>query len=373
MTLCVVALIASEFMPVSLLSPIAQDLGLSEGQAGQAISISGLFAVITSLSLRRVAGGIDRRYVLTVMTALLALSGMIVAWSPNYATLMVGRCLLGVAIGGYWSLSFAVTMRILPAASVPLGLSVIHSGAAFATTVSAPLGSYLAALIGWRWTFFAVVPIAAVAAAALWATMPPVPPRKSRPGGSWRLLAYRPVLLGFAAVLLLFLGQFALFTYLRPFLERVTHVNIATLSGLLLVVGLAGLVGSGVISVIVKLGLNRILLGMPLVLASVAVVLVLFGGNVWVVAVALAVWGMASAPAPVFWTLWLTQQRPQDSEAIGGLMVAFIQTAITLGAAVGGLVLDWQGPYANAMAAAVVLALAAGVAWVASRSVTARA
>jgi predicted MFS family arabinose efflux permease len=44
MALCVFALIASEFMPVSLLTPIATDLRVSEGMAGQAIAVSGAFA-----------------------------------------------------------------------------------------------------------------------------------------------------------------------------------------------------------------------------------------------------------------------------------------------------------------------------------------
>ncbi|RUZ92225.1 MFS transporter, partial [Mesorhizobium sp. M7A.F.Ca.US.001.02.1.1] len=36
MSLCVFVLIASEFMPVSLLSPIAADLGITAGRTGQA-------------------------------------------------------------------------------------------------------------------------------------------------------------------------------------------------------------------------------------------------------------------------------------------------------------------------------------------------
>lgn len=49
MTLCVFVLIASEFMPVSLLTPLATDFQVTEGMAGQGITISGLFAVVTSL------------------------------------------------------------------------------------------------------------------------------------------------------------------------------------------------------------------------------------------------------------------------------------------------------------------------------------
>ena len=68
LTLCVGTLIASEFMPVSLLTPIASGLHVSEGQAGQAIAVSGLFAVLTSLVISTATRGIDRRKVLLTLT-----------------------------------------------------------------------------------------------------------------------------------------------------------------------------------------------------------------------------------------------------------------------------------------------------------------
>src|SRR5258707_13526350 len=87
MALCVAVLIASEFMPVSLLSPIAHDLGLTEGQAGQGIAISGIFAMLTSLFITVIAGRLDRRLGLIAFTSLMCFSGAVVAFSPNYVTL----------------------------------------------------------------------------------------------------------------------------------------------------------------------------------------------------------------------------------------------------------------------------------------------
>src|SRR3954447_21416161 len=58
------ALVASEFMPVSLLTPLASDPGVSEGKAGQAIAVSGAFAVVTSVFIASVAGRLDRRILL---------------------------------------------------------------------------------------------------------------------------------------------------------------------------------------------------------------------------------------------------------------------------------------------------------------------
>src|SRR6266700_5149803 len=118
MTLCVAMLIASEFMPVSLLTPIATDLKATEGMAGQAISISGLFAVVTSLFIATIAGRFDRRHVLIGMTGLMLTSLIIIALAPNFAVLMVARALLGIVIGGFWSLATATVMRLVPEKSV---------------------------------------------------------------------------------------------------------------------------------------------------------------------------------------------------------------------------------------------------------------
>lgn len=74
LALCVAVLIASEFMPVSLLTPIAADLGISEGQTGQAISISGVFAVLTSLMTAGLTRRMDRRLVTIGFAALLIAS-----------------------------------------------------------------------------------------------------------------------------------------------------------------------------------------------------------------------------------------------------------------------------------------------------------
>src|SRR5437868_10152613 len=77
LTLCVSTLIASEFMPVSLLTPIASSLQVSEGQAGQAIAVSGIFAVLTSLFIASATRSLDRRTLLLWLTGLMIASGTI--------------------------------------------------------------------------------------------------------------------------------------------------------------------------------------------------------------------------------------------------------------------------------------------------------
>jgi len=127
MTLCVSMLIASEFLPVSLLTPIAVDLRATEGMAGQAISISGLFAVVTSLFIATTAGRFDRRHVLIVLTGLMLASLVLIAEAQTFAMLMAARALLGITIGGFWSLATATIMRLVSEDSVPKALGILYS------------------------------------------------------------------------------------------------------------------------------------------------------------------------------------------------------------------------------------------------------
>lgn len=368
MSLCCAVLIASEFMPVSLLTPIALDLKMSKGQVGQAIAISGIFAVLTSLTITKITQKWDRRLVMLGLTLLMIVSGVIVTFAHNAAVFMIGRALLGIVVGGFWAMSTAIVMRLVPQNLVPKALGLLNGGNALAVTVAAPLGSFLGSIIGWRGAFFSIVPIAIIALFWQFKSMPSLPPVKTlNPSGHVFSLLKRPIIaFGMAGILLLFMGQFALFTYLRPFLETVTQVNVSTLSILLLVLGIAGLVGTFAISLILHQHLYRYLIFIPLSMAILASVFIFLGPSLWLVAILIALWGLIGTSAPVAWNTWLTRTLPHDAEAGGGLMVAIIQLAITLGATLGGLLFDLQGYQATFSLSAGLLALSglfAVIAW----------
>lgn len=366
MTLCVFALIASEFMPVSLLTPLADDLHVSQGLAGQGLAISGAFAVLASLSISWIAGTINRKTLLLALTGLMAVSGAVVALAPNYLIYMVGRALIGVVIGGFWSMSAATAMRLVPAAQVPRALVVFNSGNALATVVAAPLGSYLGSVVGWRGAFFCLVPVAVIALVWQWVSLPSMTTQERSPGAGhvFKLLKNRTVALGMAASGLFFMGQFVLFTYLRPFLETVTLVNVPTLSLLLLVIGMAGFCGTTMIGVVLK----RSLYGTLSIMATIALALIPAGTWFIAVAVLLGGWGFIATAAPVGWWSWIAHALPHHAEAGGGLMVAIVQLAIALGSTVGGVLFDTLGYQSTFIASAALLMLAALLTFLTSRS-----
>jgi predicted MFS family arabinose efflux permease len=170
-----------------------------------------------------------------------------------------------------------------------------------------------------------------------------------------------------------FMGQFALFTYLRPFLETVTQVDVTMLSLILLVIGVAGFIGTLTVGVFVRRGLFLTLITIPLLMAVIALTLIPLGTSVFAVAVLLGLWGLVATAAPVGWWSWIAQALPRNAEAGGGLMVAVIQLAIALGSTVGGLLFDSRGYQSTFVASAAVLLLAAFLTVLTSRSKTPRA
>ncbi|MGO4453827.1 MFS transporter [Arthrobacter sp. RAF14] len=371
------ALVASEFMPVSLLTPMAADLQVSEGMIGQGIAISGLFAVLTSLSISTLIRSLNRRTLLISLAALMGVSGALISLAPGYAPFMIGRAFIGIVIGGFWSMSAATAMRLVPAARVPRALAIVNGGNALATVLAAPLGSYLGSIIGWRGAFFCLVPVSLICIVWLWFSLPslevPPAPTGTPPPGLrdifviFTLLRNRSVAWGMAACGAYFMGQFILFTYIRPFLETVPRIDVTAISVVLLVLGATGFLGTVLIGRFLGRGLYRTLAVIPTLMAVLAVVLIPTGGWFTAVVILLGLWGLLSTAAPVGWWSWVAEAMPRNAELGGGLMVATVQTCIALGSTVGGLLFDHSGYQSTFLVSAVVLILAAVLALVTAR------
>ncbi|TXL73360.1 MFS transporter [Vineibacter terrae] len=341
MALCVAMLIASEFMPVSLLTPMAAGLHATEGQTGQAISISGLFAVAASVVVTTVAGTLNRKWVLVAMTAFMLLSLVLVAAAPNFAVLMTGRALLGICIGGFWSLATAVIMRLVPEGDVPRALALMYGGQAIAAAFAAPIGSSLGGMFGWRAVFWALTPIVAINLVWHLIALPSLPARQRQDFRTMFGLLRRPYFRrGLIAAMLSWGSAFAMFTYLRPFLEQVTGADVTTLSILLLVLGCAGFAGTWASGRFLSGNVAPLLRLPALLMGACTLGLLLLGGSVIATSLFLALWGAMNTAMLVIWMTWMSQNVDDAPEAAGSLMVAAIQTSILLGAVVGGLLLD---------------------------------
>lgn len=340
----VFGLITAEFLPASLLTPMAASLGVSEGIAGQAVTATALVALVSGLLIAAATKNIDRRWVLIFFSLLQVVSSLLVAFAPTLHVLLMGRLLLGIAIGGFWAMSTATALRLVPTAQVPKALSIIFSSVSIATVVAAPLGSYLGSIIGWRNVFMlCTLPGVLALLWQLW-VLPSMKPENSTSLGALFRVMRRPGMAGgMLATVLIFSGHFAFFTYLRPFLETVGQVSVESISLILLGFGLANFVGTSIAGYLLARNLHLTLALVPFVMGLLALTMVLFGHLALLDGLLVTLWGFAFGLVPVGWTTWLATTVPDEAESAGGLLVASIQFAIGAGAAGGGAVFDLSG------------------------------
>ncbi|WP_434637932.1 purine ribonucleoside efflux pump NepI [Klebsiella sp. I138] len=341
---CVACLITVEFLPVSLLTPMAQDLGISEGLAGQSVTTTAFVAMFSSLFITTIIRSTDRRYVVILFSVLLTVSCLLVSFANSFALLLVGRACLGLALGGFWAMSASLTMRLVPMRVVPKALSVIFGAVSIALVIAAPLGSFLGGVIGWRNVFNAAAVMGVLCTLWVVKVLPSLPGEAPHQQQNMFGLLKRPgVMAGMCAIFMAFAGQFAFFTYIRPVYMTLAGFDVDGLTLVLLSFGIASFIGTSLSSMILKRSVKAALTAAPLLLAISATVLVLWGESQVVASTVAIIWGFAFALIPVGWSTWITRSLSDQAEKAGSIQVAVIQLANTCGAAVGGVALDHLG------------------------------
>lgn len=356
----VFGLLTAEYLPASLLTPMAAELGVSEALAGQAVTVTAVAALFSGLLLPGLTRGIDRRVVLLCFSVLMITSNLLVAFSSSLMVLLIMRILLGIALGGFWSMAAAVAMRLVPPTLLPRALSIIFSGIAVGTVVAVPLGSYLGGLYGWRSAFVAAAAVGVVTLVFQLFTLPPLAPRRPARLRTVLEVLLRPgIAVGMLACVLVHTGHFALFTYIRPFLESTSGVGTEGLALMLLGFGAANFVGTLLAGWLLEKSPRGTMVLMPALVGVAALALVLLPASVPGQVVLLALWGMAFGGVPVAWSNWVARAVPDQAESAGGMVVASVQSAIAAGAAAGGAMFSFSGIDGVFVAAGILMLLAA--------------
>lgn len=360
------ALVTTEFLPVGLLPQIAADIGITEGQAGLMVTIPGVLAAIAGPLTTALAGRFDRRHVLWVMLGLLVMSNLLVATATGFAALLAGRVVLGVGIGGFWTIGGSLGPRLRPGADGPRATAIILSGISLGTVAGVPAGALLGNALGWRYAFGASAAVAMLVVIALIALLSPIRPQQgSGLAAIPTVLGRRQARVGLAGTMLIFVGQFAAYTYITPFLNQVSHIEAATLSAVLFGYGLSGFVGNLFGGWASTRDVRLAFAGMAGLLGASIALLVLTGANPWAAALAVVIWGFGFGMLPITMQTFMFSAAPDHLETVSAMLVTTVQTSLAGGALIGGLVVDhfgvtralWLGGLAALLTSAVILAL----------------
>ncbi|CAM5252358.1 Integral membrane transport protein OS=Streptomyces glaucescens OX=1907 GN=SGLAU_05185 PE=4 SV=1 [Streptomyces glaucescens] len=356
--------VTSEMLPVGLLTPIGGALRVTEGTAGLTLTVTGLVAAVSAPLLTPALGRFDRRPVLCGLMAVVAAGNLLAAWSPHFAVMVAARILVGIGMGGVWAVAAGLAVRLVPGRSVGPATSLIFSGVSVASVLGVPAGTYIGELAGWRMAFLTVAGLGLVVLLALAVLLPKLPAdQEVRLGGVLRLGGDPGVATGLGVVALLVTGHFAAYTYVRPVLEETAGASTSVIGTLLLVYGVAGVLGNFASGAGASRSPRGVLVAIGLVLAATVCLMPLIGGSVITATVLLAVWGLSYGGVSVSTQTWLLAAAPEAREAASALFVGVFNGSIALGAFAGGLAADGPGVaavmYLGAALAAGAVAMAA--------------
>lgn len=343
-------LVTAEFLPNGVLTEMADGLGVTPGQAGQTVTVTALVGLVVAPTVGLVFPRLDRRSLLAWMALAAAVSNLVVAIAPNLIIVLLARFFLGAALSAFWSMSITVAARIAGPERLGRAVMFTSAGTSLATVAGVPIGVMLSEVIDWRAVFALAGVATALIALAMRLLLPSVPPAQA---ASFSILAdtlRRPgALLGLFGHILVVLGHFLAYTYIRLALERMqvgpegTPVDAGTIVLLLALFGVGGLIGNIVIGMVVDRSFAFFAVLAPLVIAAMVTAMLLLSGSVLAIAVVATVWGFFFASWLIVVNTWVGHRMPDRLEAGGSLVVVGFQAAIMVAAGVGGFLVDNVG------------------------------
>jgi predicted MFS family arabinose efflux permease len=353
-------IVTAEILPIGLLLPIASTFAISEGTAGLTMTLPGFVAAVAAPVMTVWTAGMDRRVMLCVWMAVLATSNFICALADHYWLILVARVMVGLVIGGFWSIGAGLGGRLVSERHVQQATSVIFVAVPLGSVLGVPAGTFIAGAMGWR-SAFAVLGVLTLAVfVALLTLLPALPAvHVTRLGVMRSLLRQHNVRIGLLATFLIVLAHFGAYTYVTPLLEQVTRIGLALIGSLLLVYGAAGIVGNFAVGFTMHRWLPQSFGGAAFLIGFATLLLPAVGQWVWATALLLVVWGVAYGAVPACSQTWLARSAPDATEAATVLFTSAFQATIGIGALVGGVVVDTTSVPTVMVCGGIVAALAA--------------
>lgn len=335
------ALVTSEFLPVGVLNEVAQDLSITAGHAGLMITLPGIIAALAAPLVTVGIGNLDRRKLLIFLTFMMIIANTIVAFASHFSVVLVGRLLLGVAIGGFWATAIALSARLAPTGvHVAKATSVIMAGVTLATVLGVPFGTWLSSHFGWR-TTFAITGVIGIFVMLIQSRMLPrlAPTQIIHIRDLPALFRIPKARIGLYAVLLIGLAHFAAYTYVAPFFKQ-AGFDAAIISSLLLLYGAAGVVGNLFAGFAADKNVRYTLIFVAALLGTSAVLFPFLATSLTGAILLMSLWGFAFGAFPACANIWMFVTAPQAVEKGMPLYVGMFQVIIAVGSFAGGQVVD---------------------------------
>lgn len=323
------------------------------------MAVPGVLAAISAPSCIALFSHVDRKRILLVLLSILLASNLVVALSEQFWLTLVGRVLLGFALGGFWTIAGSLGPRLRPGKEGVRATSYILAGVSLGTVAGIPAGTLIGEAFGWRAAFEAAAMVTTLVGLLIVLCVPSLPGERTAGMSQMRSLAsVSAIRRRFVAALLIYVGHFAAYTYLAPFVQQQAGIAGQALGTLLFAFGLAAVAGNLLGGVLAARGAPLSVLIMTLVMLVALTALLVFAGNPVVLWPSILLWGFGFGMIPITTQIWCFDASNGRVEGVQALLVCVVNLSIGGGAFIGGQVSGYAGFTAAIVTGAIGAALA---------------
>jgi predicted MFS family arabinose efflux permease len=358
-------IITTEFGVIGILPTISREFRVSIDTAGWLLSAFALTVAISSPFITALTTKLNRKFLLCLVLGVFILSNLLSAFSPNFTVLMIARILPAFFHPLFWNISLAVAFKQGGAKAV----SIVMTGLSIATVLGVPLTTYAADFFNnWQASFFLTSLISTIAFFGLLFFVPSMPGNKEKAAESQLYVLKDPRLwLNLVSTILTLAAMFSSYSYLAAYLEKITQMNGAQISIMLLLFGGMGIAGNWLMGI--ALGKNVMLASRAFfsLLIAVQVLAYYFGGIFIPMVIIVSFWGMIHTGGFLVPNIRTTQNVPHSAlEFVNSLLTSCYNIGISLGALLGGIIIARYGIHEIIWMSVPLLLLAYGLSFVTS-------